>query len=182
MKKDNVIAKAGNFIGNNKVPLLYIGGAIAVLFIGIPLIKRFKGVLTGDKLASPRAVEYDFDESNVDKNNATITVDQAKTMANQLVGYMSVSSGTDESGIKDVFSRVKNADDMKRLYNAFGSRKYSNVNQGEASGVAFGVLENIGGYNDWDLLQWLEAELGVFDWVTKRKVNEKLDLIGYKIN
>ncbi len=181
MRKENIIAKTGNFIKNNKVPMLYIGGAVVGVIILIPLIKRLRGVA---KLDSPRALDYDLDSEELepDLDKSTITPNMASQFANQLVGFMSISSGTDESGIKSVFEKIKNAEDMKLLYKAFGVRKYSNVNTGEASGVLFGIFENLGGYNDWDLVQWLQTELNFLDFNTKKIVNEKLGLIGYSID
>ena len=178
--KTDILAKTGKYIGKNKVALLYVGGAIAVLFIVPPLIKKLRSVLS---LEGEKAKDYGFIKGiQPNKSKSTISEDQAKIMANQLVNYMSTSGGTDESGIQSVFEKVQNEDDMKTLYKAFGTRKYSYVNQGEASGLLFGVLENVGGYDDLDLLGWLQSELGVFDWKTKRVVNEKLSLMNLSID
>jgi hypothetical protein len=102
-------------------------------------------------------------------------------MANQLVDAMSVFSGTDKSGIKRVFEKVKNEDDMKLLYKTFGIRKYSSINSGEASGFLWGIIENLGGYIDLDLIGWLNTELDIFDFNTKKIINEKLKLMGLSL-
>jgi hypothetical protein len=178
--KTDILAKAGNYIGKNKVALLYVGGAVVLLFAVPPLVRKLRSVLS---LEGEKAKEYDFvKEIQVNTSKATINQDQAGIMSNQLVNYMSTSGGTDEDGIQSVFNQIQNEDDMKTLYKAFGIRKYSYVNQGEASGLLFGLLENAGGYDDLDLLGWLEAELGYFDWNTKKVVNEKLALMGLSIS
>lgn len=181
MAKDNLIAKTGNFIGENKMPLLYIGGAVLALFIVVPLIKRIRTILdpTEGKATDTETVIKNI---NVNTSKATITENQARIMANQLVQAMSVTSGTDEKEIQNVFNKLKNEDDVKLLYKTFGSRPYSWVNQGEASGVLFGAFEKLGGFQDMDLVGWLKAELGVFDWRTKRIVNEKLNLMGINLS
>jgi hypothetical protein len=180
MAKNNIVAKTGNFIEQNKMPLLYIGGAIVALFIIVPVVKRIRGILNPDegKATDTKAVVKNV---SVNKSNATFSENEARIMANQLVGYMSVTTGTDEKGIQSVFEKVKNADDMKLLYVTFGTRPYSYINQGEASGLLFGILEKAGGFAQLDLIGWLEQELGIFDWKTKRIVNEKLNLMGASI-
>jgi hypothetical protein len=178
--KTDILAKTGSYIGKNKVALLYVGGAVVLLFVVPPLVKKLKSILS---LEGEKAKDYDFVRGiQVNTSKANINQEQAGIMANQLVNYMSTSGGTDEDGIQSVFNQVQNADDMKALYKAFGIRKYSNVNQGEASGFALGLIENAFGYDDLDLLGWLETELGYFDWNTKKVVNEKLGLMGLSIS
>jgi hypothetical protein len=179
MSKPNIVSKTGIFIKNNKTAILYIGGAIGVVLIGSLLYKRLKRVLNPTQ---PQATDTSVvKDVKVNKSNTTFSEQQAKMFSNQLVGYFSTSGGTDENGIQRIFEQVKNKDDMSLLYKTFGVRPYSWVNQGEASGVLWGLLENAGGYGNLDLLGWLEQELGVFDWKTKRIVNEKLELIGLSI-
>ena len=165
--KTDILAKAGSYIGKNKVALLYVGGAVMILFVVPPLIKKIRSVLS---LEGEKAKDYDFVKGiQVNTSKATINQEQAGIMSNQLVNYMSTSGGTDEDGIQSVFSQIQNGDDMKILYKAFGIRKYSNVNQGEASGLLLGLVENAFGYDD-------------FDWNTKKVVNEKLALMGLSIS
>lgn len=181
MAKNNIIAKTGNFIQANKTPLLYIGGAVFVLAVAIPLLRRFTTVL-GDKQSKARNPEDVVGglEPNLDKT--TITQNQASAMANQLVEAMSSFPDTDSDDIESVFDRIQNADDMKLLYKTFGVRPYSIVNRGEASNVLFGVIEKLGGFKELDLIGWLNTELGVLEGGTRRLVNEKLELIGFKLS
>lgn len=175
----NLVSNVGGFIGKNKIALLYIGGAIAVVSIGIPLVKRVRKMFSTET-ESAREFSY-MEDIKVNQSNATITQSQAKIYSNQLVSAMSTSGGTDESTIKSIFKKIKNKDDMSLLYKTFGVRKYSIINQGEASGFLWGILENAGGYTNGDLADWLKEELGVFDWNTIKIVNDKLKLIGVEI-
>lgn len=178
----NKLVKAGNFLKQNKTPILYVGGAIAVLVVTIPLIKRLRRLAKGKSSSSATFYDINAKELDADVNKATITVLQAKQLANQLVKYMSVSYGTNLSGIRDVFEQIENEDDMKLLYREFGVRKYSTINTGEASGVLFGVIETLFGFRDLDLVGWLDTELDFLDIRTKNAVNEKLQFINFKIN
>jgi hypothetical protein len=45
-----------------------------------------------------------------------------------------------------------------------------------------GIFENAGGYDETDLLGWLELELGVGDGSTVELVNQKLSLMGLSIS
>jgi hypothetical protein len=175
----NIVSNVGGFIGKNKIALLYIGGAIAVVSIGLPLIKRVRKIFSTE-VESAREFSY-MEDIKVNQSNATITPSQAKVFSNQLVTAMSISSGTDESTIKSIFEKIKNKDDMSLLYKTFGVRKYSGANSGEASGFLWGIIENAWGYTDLDLAGWLKEELGVLDWRTKKIVNEKLNLIGLEL-
>lgn len=179
MKENKLLKSVGGFIATNKVSILYIGGGIMAVAIAIPLYKRVKKMLSTD-VETARTFDY-IGDIPVNTSNATITQNQAQIFSNQLVDAMSVSSGTDKSTIKSIFEKIKNKDDMSLLYKTFGVRKYSTINQGEASGVLWGVMENAFGYVDYDLAGWLKEELGVFDWNTKKIVNEKLSLIGISI-
>jgi len=179
MKENKLLKSVGGFIAVNKVSILYIGGGILAVAIAIPLYKRAKKIFSTE-VETARTFEY-IEDIPVNTSNATITTNQAKIFSNQLVDAMSVSGGTDESTIKSIFEKIKNKDDMSLLYKTFGVRKYSIVNTGEASGVLWGILENAGGYVDYDLAGWLKEELGILDWKTKRIVNDKLGLIGVSI-
>jgi hypothetical protein len=175
----NIVAKTGDFIAKNKMPLLYIGGAIVVVAVAIPIYKKFKAILN-PKVEKSKTDDY-LNDIVIDLNKTTFTPNQASIMANQLVDAMSVFSGTDKSGIKRVFEKVKNEDDMKLLYKTFGIRKYSSINSGEASGFLWGIIENLGGYIDLDLIGWLNTELDIFDFNTKKIINEKLKLMGLSL-
>jgi len=184
MAKSNIISKTGNFIQDNKIPLLYLGGAIIVVIAVIPIIRRLYSILD-PSVRGAKDVDSIFKDIKIDMSKTTITEVQAKVMANQLVNYMSVSDGTDEDGIESVFNKIKNEDDMKLLYVTFGKRPYSFVNTGEASGVLGGVFENAGGYDETDLIGWLELELSntwLFgDASLVSLINEKLSLMGLSI-
>lgn len=175
----NIVAKTGDFLAKNKTPILYIGGAIFIIAIAIPIVRRINSVVN----PKPQpAKQFDFlKDINVDYSKATITNQQAKIMANQLVDAMSVFSGTDKKAIENIFDKIKNKEDMIALYKAFGKRKYSYINSGEASGFLWGIFENAVGYADLDLVGWLSEELDFLDKKLRLLVNEKLKLIGVSI-
>ena len=49
-KFGKVLSGVGTYIGNNKKPLLYVGGAIAVVIIGWSIVKRFKNAVSGKNI------------------------------------------------------------------------------------------------------------------------------------
>lgn len=170
-KFQKTLVNTGSFIGNNKVALLYVGAGVLVVALAIPLVKnlydRFKGRDTKEKKDIMGKIKVDW-------NKATITSSQADQMANQLLDAFSVSSGTDNDVVIEVFDKLKNDDDFYALFKAFGYRTYSNVNSGSPTEAVWGVLEDLGGYDDMDLMGWLNTELSWYNIGTKKKVRAKL--------
>ncbi len=162
------LAKTGDFIGNNKKPLLYIGGAIAVVVIGYTVVKRLKKGIVGESIEGSKFIEQDIDESKT-----TITDAQAKNYAESLLQAFNYTFGTDKSVIDSVFSKL-NPEDFKKVYNAFGKRSYSALTGGTPSPLTFfWNMENI------DLIAWLNYELGLGDGALKAKIRKVVEPAGF---
>lgn len=151
---NNVISKVGYFVNENKKPLLYIGGAIAVIVIGYAIIskvtKGVKGVFTDKSTGATSFSELPIDESKV-----TISNQVANTYANQLFGAMT-TPGTDSSLIYSIMNKLQKKDDFLKVYNAFGRKSYNGIVLGGSPNVADKALGN---YEDLDLIEWFNEEL-----------------------
>lgn len=162
------LAKTGDFIGNNKKPLLYIGGAIAVVVIGYSVVKRLKGGLTGQAIKGGKFIIQDIDETKT-----TISDTQAKNYAENLLQAFNYTFGTDKGIIDNVFSRL-NPEDFKKVYNAYGKRSYSGLTGGTPSPLTYlWNTENL------DLIAWLNAELGLGDGALKTKIRKVVEPAGF---
>jgi hypothetical protein len=162
------LGKTGDFIGNNKKPLLYIGGAIAVVVIGYAVVKRLKGGITGESIVGSK-----FIEQNVDETKTTISDAQAKNYAENLFQAFNYTFGTDKGVIESVFSKL-NPEDFKKVYNAYGKRSYSALTGGTPSPLTFfWNMENI------DLISWLNYELGFGDGALKSKIRKVVEPAGF---
>jgi len=171
----NTLSKTGTFIANNKKPLLYVGGAIAIVVIGLAVVKRVKGLVSGQNV-----VGGNYHEQSIDKAKTKISQATAQNYAEGLFKAFNYYWGTDLATIKSIFSKI-NSEDFKMIYNAFGQRTYSHINGGTPSQSAIG-LDNptIFGKNpDLDLVGWLQEELGVLDYVTKSKVKPIVEGAGF---
>jgi hypothetical protein len=162
------LGKTGDFIANNKKPLLYVGGAIAVVIIGYAVVKRLKGGIAGESITGSKFIEQDIDETKT-----TITDAQAKNYAENLLQAFNYTFGTDKGVIDGVFSKL-NPEDFKKVYNAFGKRSYSALTGGTPSPLTFfWNMENI------DLISWLNYELGVGDGALKTKIRKVVEPAGF---
>jgi hypothetical protein len=162
------LGKTGDFIGNNKKPLLYIGGAIAVVVIGYAVVKRLKGGITGESIVGSK-----FIEQNVDETKTTISDAQAKNYAENLFQAFNYTFGTDKGVIESVFSKL-NPEDFKKVYNAYGKRSYSALTGGTPSPLTFfWNMENL------DLISWLNYELGFGDGALKSKIRKVVEPAGF---
>jgi hypothetical protein len=162
------LAKTGDFIGKNKKPLLYVGGAIAVVVIGYAVVKKLKGGIIGESIKGGKFVEQDIDETKT-----TITDAQAKNYAENLFQAFNYTFGTDKSVIDGVFSKL-NPEDFKKVYNAYGKRSYSALTGGTPSPLTFfWNMENI------DLISWLNYELGFGDGALKTKIRKVVEPAGF---
>jgi hypothetical protein len=162
------LGKTGDFIGNNKKPLLYIGGAIAVVVIGYAVVKRLKRGITGESIVGSKFIEQDVDETKTTISNA-----QAKNYAENLFQAFNYTFGTDKGVIDGVFSKL-NPEDFKKVYNAYGKRSYSALTGGTPSPLTFfWNMENI------DLISWLNYELGFGDGALKSKIRKVVEPAGF---
>ena len=164
------LSGVGTFIGNNKKPLLYIGGAIAVVVVGVALVKRFTGAIEGKDIKGGKFNIQDIDEAKSTISNAT-----AKNYAELLYEASNYQFGTDKSIIESVFSKI-NSEDFKKVYNAFGKRSYSN---GISGGKPSQLQIWLGDYEDLDLIGWLNNELGFGDSALKNKIRPIIEGAGF---
>jgi hypothetical protein len=171
----NALKKTGTFVQNNKKPLLYVGGAIAIVIVGLAIVKRVKGLVSGQNV-----VGGNYHEQNIDKTKTKISEATAQNYAEQLFKAFNYYWGTDLATIKAIFGKI-NSEDFKMIYNAFGQRTYSSINGGTPSQSIIG-LDNptIFGKNpDLDLVGWLQEELGIADFMTKSKVRPIVEGAGF---
>lgn len=164
------LSGVGTFIGNNKKPLLYIGGAIAVVVLGVAFVKKLKGSFSGEGLQGGKFIEQDVDETKT-----TISDAQAKNYAENLFQAFNYTFGTDKGVIENVFSKL-NPEDFKKVYNAYGKRSYSALTGGTPSPLTYWFnMENI------DLISWLNYELGFGDSALKGKIRKVVEPAGFVI-
>lgn len=164
------LAKTGDFIGNNKKPLLYVGGAIAVVVIGYAVVKRLKGGIVGESIKGGKFIVQEIDDTKT-----TITDAQAKNYAENLFQAFNYTYGTDKGIIDNVFSKL-NPEDFKKVYNAYGKRSYSGFTGGTPS-----VLTYLWNTENLDLIAWLNAELGFGDGSLKTKIRKVVEPAGFMI-
>jgi hypothetical protein len=164
-------SNTGEFIANNKKPLLYIGGAIAVVVIGVAVVRRIKGKIEGTNISKGK-----FVEQNIDLTKTTISVQTAKNYAEILFEAFNYDWGTDKSQVESVFSKIK-SEDFKLIYNAYGKRDY-----GTLTGLSPTWAERVGGlYRSLDLVQWINEELGFGDGALKEKIRKIVEPAGFVI-
>jgi hypothetical protein len=174
-KFQSTLGKTGTFIKDNKKPLLYVGGAIAIVVIGLTVVKKLRNLVSGQNV-----VGGNYTQQTVDTTKTKISELTAKNYAEQLFKAFNYYWGTDLATIKSIFSKI-NSEDFKMIYNAYGQRTYSSINGGTPSQSPIG-LDNpwIFGKNpDLDLVGWLQAELGLADFVTKGKVKPIVEGAGF---
>jgi hypothetical protein len=177
MSKFNInqaTSKTGEFIATNKKPLLYIGGAIAVVIIGIAIVKRIKGGVSGGNVVGGKFVEQD-----IDTEKTTISNQTAKNYAENLFEAFNYTWGTDKGTISTVFSKIK-PEDFKMVYNAFGKRSYSAVNGGSPSEKWY-LLDSWIGSTNVDLITWLNNELEFGDGALKDKIRKVVEPAGFTL-
>lgn len=139
------IVGAGEFVGKNYKPLLYLALAAAAGFILYRVVKK---VTTGQSLGP--------DKKKLDEKCAKISDAQAQIYATQLYDSMK-GMGTDENTIEEIFKKLTPCDFIK-VYNKYGTQKYSGtILTGGGEPTWLGL--QIGDYSDYDLIEWLRAEL-----------------------
>jgi hypothetical protein len=135
---------AGNFVGKNYKPLLYLAVAGAAAFV---LFKVVKKVTSGTSLGPSG--------KKLNENCASISDQQAQIYATQLYDSMK-GLGTDEKIIESIFKKLTPCDFVK-VYNKFGVQKYSGTIFGGGEPTWLGL--QIGDYSNYNLIEWLRAEL-----------------------
>lgn len=153
----NYIGQAGNFIQENKKPLMYVGGAIVIVVIGYSIVKRTQSGISG--LFKSKAIgASNFKPLEVDVTKVTISDALANTYSNQLFNSMK-DNGTDEDTIFSVLQKLQKKDDFLKVYNTFGKKSYYIDGEPTLSSWLFG-------YRDLDLVEWLRNELGYSNLLT----------------
>ncbi len=147
----NYIGQAGNFIQENKKPLMYVGGAIAIVVIGYTIVRRtqsgIKNIFSDKSIGASQ-----FQPLEVDATKITISDSLANTYSNQLYNAMK-DNGTDEDAINSVLQKLQKKDDFLKVYNTYGKKSYYIDGEPTVSAWLFG-------YKDLDLVEWFRKELG----------------------
>lgn len=166
----SAITKTGNFISENKKPLLYIGGALAIVIVGYAIVSKLKGGI-GNFLKDTSKGQSTFIPIAIDPLKSTISDAIANTYANQLHNAMK-DYGTDEETIYPILGKLENKEDFKKVYNAFGKRSYYLYGEPTISSYAFG-------YSDLDLVEWLKAELNISNPLTYLQAKKVVTNAGF---
>lgn len=169
-----ITTNTANFIANNKKPLLYIGGAIAIVVIGFAVVRRIKTGIKGDVVTGGKFVEQDIDQTKT-----TISSQTARNYAESLFESFNYTFGTDKGVINSIFSNIT-PEDFKMVYNAFGKRSYSQLNGGTPSEKWF-LPDTWLGSSKVDLITWLNNELGLGDSALKNKIRKVVEPAGFVI-
>jgi hypothetical protein len=163
MESKKFISKAGDFIATNKKPLLYVGGAILIVAIGYTIVKKFQGGF-GSFLKDKSVGAKEFTPVKVDATKSTISNEEANNFANQLFNAMD-NYGTNEDVIYDILNKLQKKDDFRKVYNAFGRKSYYIDGSPTISAYIFG-------YNNLDLIEWFNEEVGWSNPLTKNLINK----------
>lgn len=168
------LAKTGVYLANNKKPLLYVGGAVVLVVLGYAIVSRTKKGI--DKIFTDKSKgETPFSEAEIDITKVTISDTLANTFANQLYSAMK-NSGTNEDIIYSIFKKIEKKDDFRKVYNAFGRRSYV----GKFVGGSPTALDKwLGNYDDFDLIEWLDEEVGYSNYPTYSLVKKVVTNAGY---
>lgn len=161
-KIEDKVVGAGNFVGKNYKPLVYLALAGAAAFVLYRLVKK----ITTSPTLGP-------EKGKLNDRGAKITDQQAQIYATQLYNSMK-GVGTDEKTIELIFGKLSSPDFVK-VYNKYGTQKYSGTfltGGGEPTWLGL----QIGDYSDYDLVEWLRAELDETTdkntWASIKKVVE----------
>jgi hypothetical protein len=165
------ISSTGTYIAENKKPLLYVGGAVAIVVVGWTVVNKFKKAVKGKSIRAGK-----FIEQNIDVKKLTITPQQAQNYAEQLFEAMNYDWGTDKAQIRNVFQKI-NAEDFKLVFNAFGKRDYGTL--GKFSPTAFERM--FGLYRSLDLVNWLNEDLDFLDWKLRAEIRKVIEPAGFVI-
>jgi len=169
-KFGNFIKGTGDFIKNNPKPILWIGGSIAVVVIGVSVVKKITKTLSGKDVKGGK-----FHNQDIDESKTTISDQASKNYAELLYEASNYQFGTDKSIIDSVFSKI-NSEDFKKVYNAFGQRSYSH---GISGGKSSPLQIWLGDFENLDLIAWLNNELGWGDSALKNKIRPIVEGAGF---
>lgn len=159
------ISKAGDFIANNKKPLIYIGGAIAIVAIGYAIIRKLQGGI-GSFLTDKSVGAKEFVPVQIDVAKSTISDAIANNYANQLFNAMD-GFGTNSDAIYDIINKLQQKEDFRKVYNSFGRKSYYIDGSPTVSAYIFG-------YNNLDLIEWLDKEVGYSNPLTYNLIKKTI--------
>lgn len=170
------LAKTGTFISNNKKPLLYVGGAVVLVILGYTIVSRTKKGITS-LFTDKSKGETPFEDVEVDDTKVTISDSVANAYANQLYGAMA-NAGTDEDVIYAIMQKLQKKDDFRKVYNKFGKRSYV----GKLTGGSPTALDKwLGNYDDFDLIQWFNEEVGYSNYPTYSLIRKVVNNAGFSM-
>lgn len=158
--KQNIV-KSSEYLSKNGKTLL-IGASVAVGLL--VMWKIYRSFTRKSKTEEEREKEQQVQgviEQSINKQNLTITEQQAKNFAQQLLDAMDYAApvyGTDEDTIASVLKKIKTKDDFLLIFKAFGLKEY-NGNGLPPTGWA----RHIDNYEPRNLVYWLKAELSPRD-------------------
>ena len=159
------ISKAGDFIANNKKPLIYIGGAIAIVAIGYAIIRKLQGGI-GSFLTDKSVGAKEFVPVQIDVAKSTISDAIANNYANQLFNAMD-GFGTNSDAIYDIINKLQQKEDFRKVYNSFGRKSYYIDGSPTVSAYIFD-------YNNLDLIEWLDKEVGYSNPLTYNLIKKTI--------
>lgn len=152
--------------------MFYIGGGLLGVVLIYQLFSSAKSVFQGDQ-----NIDDTVPVGNLPGNNATISAQQAAIFAQQLLDAMNAKEpfwGTDEPAILAVFRKLKNGDDFRLIYNAFGNKDYNGYNS-----PPVGVWSNLDSYEKRNLVYWLKSEISPSDGQVYDLVKKYVELAGF---
>ncbi|WP_272149134.1 hypothetical protein [Tenacibaculum aiptasiae] len=170
-----MIKSTGNFLVDNQKELLYLGGAILLVFAGYKIYKGASKGLSSLIEDSSESVTIDVPINHI---NTTISNQEAQKYAQQLLDACNEAApfyGTDEELIKEVFQSLKTGEDFKLVYKFFGKKNYN----GNGS-PPVGIWRHLDNYSPRDLVYWLRAELSPRDGDVYILVKERIESAGWK--
>jgi hypothetical protein len=86
------------------------------------------------------------------------------------------NSGTDEDLIYSIMKKIEKKDDFRKVYNAYGKKSYV----GKFVGGSPTKLDKwLGNYDDFDLIQWFNEEVGYSNPLTYNLIKKVVNNAGF---
>lgn len=177
-KAKEKIVKASDFLSKNGKSMLIGAAVLGGLIIIYKIYKNFSGK---NKTEEEREREQQIKgvvNQPVNLKNTTITEQEAKNLAQQLLSAMDYAAplyGTDEKTILAVFKKIKTSDDFILIFNAFGMKEYNG--NGLPPTSSFGRMFDV--FEPRDLVYWLKEELSPTDGEVYRVVKNVVEQSGF---